>query len=424
MHILLKNIKVIQPGSPYHMQVVDIEVNNGKITRIAKKIAHKGQELIESKNLHCSAGWVDVGTEIGEPGYEHREDIQTVSDAAAAGGYTHLVTLPNTEPITDNKSQIYRQIHETKNKLVALHPLGAISHHAEGKNLSEILDMYGAGAVGFTDAGLGVQNSGLLQRALEYIKPIEAVIVQRCEDINLSNDGQLHEGIVSTSLGLAGIPALAESSRVYRDLGIRDYTESKLLIHLISSKESILLLKQAKKARKENKLYSSVAYQNLIHTDEDLASFDSNYKVSPPLRGNDDKSSLINAVKEGIVDIISSNHRPIEEEQKKLEFPYAAFGNIGLQTCFSALCSSSGLTLNKILQSICYRPRTVFNIEAPIIEVGSKTDMTIFDPTLEWTYSSENIRSKSKNTPYIGMNFKGSVLGILKGNRTYIKKQN
>lgn len=411
MKLLLKKAKVLQAQSNHHGQVVDILIKDGIISKIGTDINDNDALVITSEDLHVSSGWVDIGTHIGEPGYEHREDIQSVTETAANGGFTTLLPFPNTSPVVDNRTQVERINYKSEKNLVALLPIGCVSQHNEGVDLAELFDMHQAGCIAYSDGDQSITDSGLILRALEYVKAFDGIIVQRSMDASLSKDGQMHEGVSSTSLGLPGIPSMAEFNSLERDLKLREYTEGRLMLHMISAQESVNKLTSEKKLT--DKLYSTVAFSNLIHTESDLLQFDSNLKLMPPLRTEADKKALIAGINSGIIDVICSNHTPLEEERKKLEFPYADFGATGLETCFAATNTNlaNQIKLETLIDCLSYNQRKIFNIKTPSIQEGEIADITLFDPKKSWTYRSSS--SKSKNNAYFNCEFIGQVIGIV-----------
>ncbi|NNE13797.1 MAG: dihydroorotase, partial [Saprospiraceae bacterium] len=348
MTILIKNAKIIFPKSSLHNKQKDVLIKNGLIEKIGRNIKDDKAKVIKSKNLHCSIGWLDVGTICGEPGYEHRETFESLSKAASSGGYTGLCIFPNTHPPIDNKSSIQYILNSTKHLLTDYYPIGAVSKACKGKEITEMIDLSKNGAIAFSDGHNTIDSNGLFLRALEYLKSINGLLIHQPNDPNLSNDNNIHEGIVSTSLGLKASPSLSEFLTMERDVQLAKYADSKLLVHQISTKESIEKLK----ATKIKNIFSSVAYHNLCKTEKEIELFDVNSKVSPPLRSEEDKEALINAVSKGVIDIITSNHVPLEEELKKKEFVYADGGAIGLQTCFGALMTfAPKISLSKIVNA-------------------------------------------------------------------------
>lgn len=411
MKLLIKNAYVHQEQSSFNNKQVDLLIEDGIITKIAKNISADDAQVVQSDDLHISAGWVDLGTQIGEPGYEHRDDILSVTKTAARGGYTKIMAFPNTNPVADNRSQIERIKYISHNNLVDILPIGSVSQKSKGIDLAELHDMHEGGAVAFSDGDHPIQNSGLLLRAMEYVQAFNGLIIQTSMDKQLAIDGQMHEGAVSTSLGLPGISSMSEYATVDRDLKMRDYSDGQLLLHTISASESVKFIKNAKKTT--DRLYASVSFQNLLHIDEDLTLFDSNLKLMPPLRTKSDRKALIDGLKNGAINIVCSNHTPLEEERKKLEFTYASFGATGLEVCFAALNThlAQSLDLDQILNVICYNVRDIFKIQTTTIEVGNEADLTLFDPKKQWTYRSS--LSKSKNNSYFDEIFKGAVVGIV-----------
>ena len=415
--ILLKNAKVIDSGSPHHNKRVDIFIKNGKIVDIGKNLAKKEKvtEII-SKNLCVSNGFVDIGTQVCEPGYEIRETMESISHAAFAGGYTTLVPLPNTSPPVQHRSEVEYMINRGRANGLTLYPIAALSKNIEGHDLTEMMDMHAAGAVGFSDGRKPISNSGLLMRALLYVKSFAGIIFDLPSDYSLSKNGHLHEGEVSTKLGMEGIPSLAEELAVQRNLSLLEYTESRLHLRSISAKSSIGLIKDAQK--KGLQVSADVSAFHLFFTDEAMSNFDSNKKVFPPFRSLTDQTALKKALKENVFTHISSMHEPLEEERKKLEFPYADFGSIGLESAFAMAHTAleNKMDLNDIVEKFTMGPRKILGILQPVIKQGEESDLTIFDPSIEWTFSEESIKSQSKNSAALGARLKGKVLGVVSKN--------
>ena len=422
MKYLIKNCKVVHRGSKYHDKIVDILVDKGKISEIRAKISDPKAKVIKGSQLHASIGWMDIGTYLGEPGYEHRETFDSLSKAAKAGGYTDLVTMPKSIPAIQSKAQVTNLITTASALGIDIHPLGALSQDLDGNALSEIVDMHHAGAVGFTDGLQPVEKSGLLLRALQYVKQFGGIIVHHPNDLTLANEDMIHEGSVSTSLGMKGSPALAEVLMTYRDVQLLQYADSRLCIHLISSKESLEIIKKAKKSGLH--LTSGVSYINLVKSHEDLGTFDSQLKVKPVIREMSDQKALRKGLGDDTLDYISSNHCPLEVEKKHLEFPYASHGAIGLETCFAALNSmtSKDLSLETIVHKLAVGPRVAMGMDIPEFAKGMEAKITVFDPTIEWTYQADDIQSTSQNSPYIGQEFKGKVVATI--NKTSVSSHN
>lgn len=414
MQVLLKSARIIDGSSEGRKQ--DILLRNGVIEAIENQIPTPASAtVLESPDLCVSPGWLDVGVYAADPGYEHREDLSTAAAAAAAGGFTAMACFPNTDPALHTKSEVLYVKNRAKDLPVHCYPIGAISQDCEGKDLAELFDMHAAGAVAFGDGKRAVQDAGLLLRALQYAKAFNGLIINVPHHKTIAAGGQMHEGVMSTSLGLKGLPALAEELMVQRDLSLLEYSGGRLHIHLISTAKSVALVRAAKKAGLP--VTCSVAVANLCFTDEKMADFDSNWKVVPPLRTETDVAALLGGLLDGTIDFICSNHTPWHEEAKNLEFPYADFGMIGLETAF-ALCQTflgKKLTINNLIEKLCLSPRRVLGLEIPKIALGQRAEITVFDPTVEWVMEEKDIRSKSRNTPFIGQAFKGRVLGVFSG---------
>ena len=423
MQLLIKKATIIHPDSPHHGQQVDLLIKDGIIAKIGKRVASDGIQTLDAKGIHVSAGWLDVGVQVCDPGYEHREDLETVAAAAMAGGFTGIATQPNTSPTVHSKSQVLYLKNNTLGRLVDFHPMAAVSLDCEGKDITEMIDMYHSGAVAFTDGKNSIQDNGMMMRALQYVKTFDGLVINHPHDKSVSSGGQIHESIVSTSLGMKGIPNLAEDLMVVRDLYLVEYTDSRLHIANISTAYAVDLVRKAKK--KGLKVTASVAALNLAYTDEVLYNFDSNFKVLPPLREKNDQRELQKGVADGTIDFVSSNHVPWHEESKVLEFSYADYGAIGLETAFGLTRNTldKKLTINQLIEKLTIAPRKILNIDLPEIKEGAMANLTIFQPDEEWTFTKKDIFSKSKNTPLIGKTLKGRVLGVVNQKQVFIRKK-
>ncbi len=411
--LLIKNAIIVDPDSKLNGKKRDLLIANGEIVSIKSKIENAKAEILDAKGGCVSIGWLDLGIQVGDPGYEHRETLASACSAAAAGGFTALACQPNSLPVVHSKSEILYLRNHSDHNLVDLLPIGAVSQNCEGKDITEMFDMHYAGAIGFSDGKKPIQNGGLMMRALQYVKAFDGLVLNHPHDHSLSPSGQLHEGLVSTSLGMRGFPSIAEELMLQRDLNLLDYTNSRLHVSNISTAGSVALLKQAK--TRGLSVTSSVAIMNLVEDDTALLDFGTNLKVLPPLREKTDINALKKGLKNGTIDLISSNHMPWEEEAKNLEFPYAKFGAIGLETTY-ALCNSQlsdSLSQEEMVKLLGHNPRSVLGLAIPKIEEGANANLTIFHPNKEWTYERKNIQSKSKNSPFIGRTFKGKVLGVV-----------
>jgi dihydroorotase len=413
--VLLKNVVIHAPDSDLHGRNQDIFIENGIIQKMTAAFdPPAGTQIVEKQGMHVSIGWMDVGVLAGDPGFEHREDLDSVAQAAAAGGFTAIALYPNTKPAIDSKSSILYIKNRNHNLLTTIYPIGALSVGCQGKDITEMMDMRHAGAVAFADGHQSVQNAGLLMRSLQYAKACNALIINVPHDETIGGHGQMHEGIVSTSLGLAGLPSMAEELMIQRDLHLVDYTNGRLHFAGISTARSVELIRAAK--RKGLKITASVQVMNLCFTDAALSHFNTQYKVMPPLRSESDIDALIRGLKDGTIDLITSGHKPVEIEKKNLEFPYADFGVIGLESFFGLanLYLHKKLTINQIIRMMTVVPRQLLGLEVPVLKEGAVADLTLFNPTENYVFEKKHIYSKSKNTPLMGKMLKGKVLGVLK----------
>jgi len=412
--LLIKKVTLIDPASDLNGKIRDVLIRKGKISDIRANISPSGKiKILDAKGGYCSPGWLDVGVQTGDPGFEHRENLETVSKAAAAGGFTGIVCQPNTLPVIQSKSEVLYLKNRTSNNLVDILPIGAISHECKGVDMTEMYDMHHAGALAFSDGKYPIQDAGLMLRSLQYVKAFNGLIINHPQEDSISKNAQLHEGMVSTSLGMPGFPSIAEELMLQRDIELLEYSGSRLHVANISTARGVALLQKAK-ARGLN-ITGSTPIMNLIFEDKDLLQFDTNLKVLPPLREKLDREALIKGFQNGILDYINSNHIPLEEETKMVEFPYAKFGAIGLETLYALLNThlNKKFTPSKIVELLAINPRKVLCIDVPVIAKNKPANLTIFHPDIKWTYNSSDIKSKSQNTPLIGQNFTGKVIAVI-----------
>lgn len=411
MKILIKKATIHHHGAKEPTRK-DILVENGRIVQIAKSITAPKAKIVESKDLHVSPGWLDIGAQPGQPGYEYRETFHSLSKAARAGGYTALATFPRNSPPIQSRIEVEYILQLNEILPIQVYPVGAVSQQLAGKDLTEMLDMIHAGAIAFSDGRKNAIESGLLVRALEYIIPFKVIIIDFPIDRSFTSEGQIHEGRISASLGMNGIPSVAEEIIVQRDIQLAAYTGSRLHLHGISSADSISHLQKARSEKLS--VTSDVPAMHLLLEDKDVGDFDSHKKVLPPLRNQKDRKALIKAVKDGIFHHISSIHTPMEVETKDLEFTYASFGSIGLETAFAVAHSvlNEIMPLEDIVDKFCYGPRTVLGFDMPLVKEGQEANLTMFDPTIGWIYSGSQ-HSLSQNDALSGREFKGKVIGTL-----------
>ncbi|MGZ3757664.1 MAG: dihydroorotase [Mucilaginibacter sp.] len=415
MNLLIKSATIIDPNSSFHQKIADILITDGMITQIGKGI-EADAPVFEAKGKHVSPGFFDLNCNIGELGFETKETLETGTRAAAAGGFTGLALMPNTQPPVHSKAEVEYLLNRAKNNLVDVYPLGAISHKRDGKDMAEMYDMYLSGAKAFTDGNRPVQDAGLMERALLYTKGFDALVFSYPEDTAIAGKAKVNEGEVSTYLGMKGIPSLAEELIIARDLYLAEYTGSKIHFSTISTSRSVELIREAK--QKGLPVTCDVAAYHLVLTDEELKGFDSNYKVKPPLRIQKDVDALIAGLKDGTIDAIVSQHTPHEIEFKDVEFEVAEYGSIGLQTAFS-LGLQAGLDIELLVQKLAINPRTILAVDVPVIAEGQNANLVILDKDAEWVYTKQNNQSKSANSPFIGSNLKGKVLLTLNNNQQF-----
>ena len=419
MNTLLKSATIIDSSSAYHQQKKDILIIGGRIKKISDNISiRKDYKVINKDNLHVSQGWFDTSVSFGEPGYEERETINNGLNVAAKSGFTAVAVNANTNPIIDNKSAIEFLINKSSNSATRLYPIGALTKGSKGMNMAELYDMKKSGAIAFSDYKKPVLNDNLLKIALQYTQDFNGLIFSFPRNNSISGEGIVNEGVNSTILGLKGAPALAEHLQISRDLYLLNYTGGKLHIPTISSKKSIELIKEAKK--KGLNITCSVAAHNLVITDDELHGFDSKYKVNPPLRTKEDAKALKIAIASGVIDIITSDHNPINIENKKVEFSEAKDGTIGLESFFGAV--NSVLKIEDFIESITNKPRKIFGLKVTEIKEGNQADLTLFDPEGDSIFSTTDILSTSKNSIFIDKKMKGKVFGVFANKQLILNK--
>ena len=416
MNIILKSAKVINVESKHNGSKQDILISEGKIKKIDSTISVKNAKTISVKNLHVSVGWFDSSVSFGEPGYEERETLLNGADVAAKSGFTDLLLNPSTNPVLDNQTDISFIKSKSLNSSCNIHPIGALTLSSESKDLAELYDMKNSGAVGFYDFKKPILNSNLLKTALLYSQSFNSVIMSYPQDNSVAKGGLINEGTISVNYGIKGIPNFAEEIQIARDLHVLEYTGGKLHIPTISTKKSLELIKKAKS--KGLNVTCSVAVHNLIFNDKKLKDFDTRFKVLPPLREEKDRVALVNGVKTGLIDMVTSDHLPIDLENKKTDIENAKYGTIGLESIFGSLLSL--FDLNQTIE-ILSRGREIFNIKKPEFEVGSKASLSLFTIN-DYEFSKADILSKSKNSAFLGMKMKGKPIGVINGNKIKINE--
>ena len=416
MTTIFKSAKIIDPNGKHHGSVVDVLLSDGLITAIGTNLTIPDHaQCIEHNDLHLSPGWWDTSVVFGEPGYEDAETIANGLLTAAASGFTEVMVQPQTFPIADNQAVIQLIRQKAVGQPTKAYPIGALTLGSEGTALAELYDMKNAGAIAFGDYKKSLNNANLMKIALQYTQDFNGIVIAFCQEDTIKGNGVVNEGITSTRLGLKGIPSLAEELIVARNLFLLEYTNGCMHIPTISSAKSVALIREAK--AKGLQVSCSVSVHHLVLNDTALETFESNLKVSPPLRNETDRLALIAGVLDGTIDCITSDHHPIAIECKKLEFDLAQNGSIGLESAFGALLTV--LPLDSIIEKLT-AGRTIFGKPKVSIEVGAQVNLTAFTTQEDWTFDTQHIRSKSKNAAFLGQKLSGKVLGIFHKQTNFI----
>jgi len=414
MTILLRQVKIADTKSPFNGLVKDILLQDHKIISISDKYKGEADQTIELKNAFVSPGFVDPFVHFCDPGMEHRETLHTGAEAAQQGGFTTVFVIPNTQPVIDTKSQVTYIKQHSQDLPIHILPIGALSKKLEGKDLAEMIDMHSNGAVAFSDGLYPVQSTLLFLKALQYVKAFEGVVIQMPIDKSLGSLGLMNEGILSTRLGLPGIPAIAEELIIQRDIELLKYTNSKLHITGVSTAKGVALIAAAKKEGLQ--ITCSVTPYHLFFTEEDLNNYDTLLKVFPPLRTKEDQKALITAVENGTVDCISTHHMPQDWDGKTIEFENAKAGIASIETSFAAVKQTiPSLSEARLAELFSSNARNIFGLNNCSIQEGAEAELTIFSSQETTNLYKENSKSKSANSPFWNITLTGKVLG------TYVK---
>ncbi len=412
MKILIRQAKIADINTSINGQVRDILIEDGIITQIASKITIEADKEVTADGLTVSPGWVDIFAHGCDPGFEYKETLESLTNAAAAGGYTQVFALPDNKPVTDNKTQVEYIKLGSQHLPATIHPIGAITKKMEGSSLAEMYDMRNSGAAAFSDGLSPVQSPGLFLKALQYVKAFNGVLIQLPIDNSIGAGGLMNEGIVSTKLGLPGLPTLAEELMIKRDLDLLRYTGSRLHITGISTANSVTLIKAAK--AEGLSVTCSVTPYHLFFCDEDLQGYDTNLKVNPPLRSRADMLTLRKAVEDGVIDCIASHHIPQDWDHKTCEFEYAAYGMLGLQTVFATLNETiPGLSDETLVALLSGNARNIFGLPKTNIQEGAQAELTLFSRSTGSMLTKENLKSKSANSAFMNKPMKGAVLATI-----------
>jgi len=418
MNLTLRSVTISDQHSKFHNKKVDILIENGLITKIGKVTNSKGKE-IDASGMVATPGWFDMNCLFGDPGHEYKEDRISGGEAAAAGGFTGIAHLPNTQPVIASKNDIAYIKANNRHQVTDIHPISAVTLGTKGEELTEMIDLHHAGAVAFSDGTEPVWNSDILLKTLQYLQKFEGLLINRPEDKMLTQFGTMNEGVTSTIQGMKGMPTLAEELMITRDLEILEYTGGKIHFSNISSSGSVNLVRRAKK--KGLNVTCDVAIHQLLLDDSLIDDFDTNLKVNPPLRTKKDIGALIKGVLDGTINVIVTAHRPQDEESKKLEFDLAEFGHIGLQTALPCLLELKKLIpMDLMIEKMTYSPRSLLGLPQVDIKEGAEANLTVFDPKAKWTFDDTTNFSKSRNSFYFGKELTGKVVATINGKNAYL----
>ena len=413
--MLLRSLTIVDPSGPHNGHTLDLRIVDGVITEIGTDLtAGPGEEVWSHEGACASPGFVDIGAYLGDPGHEEREDVASLRAAALAGGYTAVGVLPDADPVRQSVADVAYLLRQNGDHPTDLLPLGALSKDLAGKDLTEMLSLARAGVILFTDGPRRVVSGSLLKRGLEYARTVDAGLLVTPFDDALAPDGQMHEGEVSTRLGLRGLPDLTETIPLGAALDVVEYTGGLLVVHLLSSAAGVAAVRRAKRERGLEVL-ATVSAHHLQFTDEELAGFDPNFKVIPPLRGEDDRRALVAGLQDGTIDAVVSHHTARHGEEKDLEFFYADFGALGLATAFrQALATVSGaFTLADLVRKFTDAPRLLLGSPPLQIRAGAPANITLFTTEGSSVVTAAGLGSKTRNSPLLGRELPGAILGVV-----------
>ena len=409
-NLVLKNGTIIDP---HHKKTIhgDVWIKDGTIAGVGGFKAPKSSETVDCSGKVITHGFCDLHVHFREPGREDKETLQTGSLAAMAGGFTRVCVMPNTNPPLDSPESINFIREKAENCPIHIHPIGAVTKSQDGNDLTEMGLMHQEGAVAFSDDGLPIQDGAMMRIALEYATLVDVPIINHAEDVCLRAEGVMHEGRISTHLGLPGNPDLAESAMVHRDLELAEFTGARLHVPHVSSAKAVHHIREMK--QKNKNVTAEVTPHHLFFNDDALTSFNTHLKVAPPIRTEEDRRALIQAVKEGTIDCIATDHAPHTIEDKETTFDLASFGMIGLESCFGAvhkvLMDQEGLQLEDVIALLTAKPRAIMGFDPDLFTLGRAAEINVIDADKEWTFEREHVCSRSINSPFYGEPLKGKV---------------
>lgn len=415
-NLIFRNLTILDPLTG-EIFGEDLLIQNGLIAARGSHLSvPDGTPEYDGTGKMASIGWMDMHVHLREPGFEHKETIETGCRAAAFGGFTAVACMPNTNPPIHTADVVSFIIEKGRKTPVDVHPIACVSKERAGKELAELAELKENGAVAFSDDGAPVQHGGLMRTALEYGAMIDAPIINHMEDLTINPHGQMNEGFVSTRLGLAGIPGLAEEVMIARDILLAEFTGGHVHVAHISTARGVELVREGKS--KGISVTAEVCTHHFALTDEEVEkrNYDTNTKMHPPLRTQKDIHAILEGLKDGTIDVICTDHAPHAHFEKEVEFIAAPFGILGLETAWGLigreLLAGNVLSVQEAVYKITVAPRKILRLPVPALEVGSAANLTIFDTSTQWTFESRHIHSKSINTPFVGAAMTGKVWGI------------
>ena len=392
----------------------EILLKNGKINDVGKSISADGVDELDANGAVVTHGFCDIHAHFREPGREDKETLVTGSRAALAGGFTTVCVMPNTNPPLDSPESIRFIAEKAEDLSIQLYPIGAVTVGQNGKEMTEMGEMVKAGAVAFSDDGIPIIDGEVMRLALEYSTQFDVPIINHAEDVDLRGSGQMNEGRWSTRLGLAGIPDVSESIMVERDLQVAGFTGGRIHVPHVSTEKSVHAIRRAK----ENgvNISAEVTPHHLYFDDSALQTYDTNLKVAPPIRSEADRDAMIGAISDGTVDCIATDHAPHTVEEKESPFEYAPCGMIGLESTFGAvwkILSDKKMSLLDVVRKLTVMPRQIIGFDSDLFAKGAEAELVFLNPDQEWTFGLEHIRSKSRNSPFVGETLKGQVVSVV-----------